>query len=99
MNSAGYGQMQLVATGRILLTADCRISILIRIWRSDMGQIGRSWTFYKGKWHEGDVRILGASSQATWLGSLVFDGARGFEGVIPDLDRHCARVNRSAEAL
>ncbi|MDR0252247.1 MAG: aminotransferase class IV, partial [Brucellaceae bacterium] len=64
-----------------------------------MGQIGRSWTFYKGKWHEGDVRILGASSQATWLGSLVFDGARGFEGVIPDLDRHSARINRSAEAL
>ncbi len=64
-----------------------------------MGQIGRSWTFYKGKWHEGDVRILGASSQATWLGSLVFDGARGFEGVIPDLDLHSARVNRSAVAL
>ncbi|MFM2277819.1 MAG: hypothetical protein RLZZ444_50, partial [Pseudomonadota bacterium] len=40
-----------------------------------------SWTFYKGEWHEGDVRILGAASHATWLGSLVFDGARLFEGV------------------
>ena len=41
------------------------------------------WTFYKGDWHQGDVRILGASSHATWLGSLVFDGARAFEGVTP----------------
>jgi branched-chain amino acid aminotransferase len=30
------------------------------------------------------------------LGSMVFDGARAFEGVMPDLDRHCARVNHSA---
>jgi branched-chain amino acid aminotransferase len=28
---------------------------------------------------------------------MVFDGARAFEGVTPDLDLHCARVNRSAE--
>ncbi|MCV3765715.1 branched-chain amino acid aminotransferase [Rhizobium sp. TRM95796] len=58
-----------------------------------------TWTYYKGAWHEGDVRILGAASHATWLGSLVFDGARLFEGVSPDLDRHCARVNASATAL
>jgi branched-chain amino acid aminotransferase len=58
-----------------------------------------TWTYYKGAWHEGDVRILGAASHATWLGSLVFDGARLFEGVSPDLDRHCARVNDSARAL
>lgn len=57
------------------------------------------WTYYKGEWHEGDVRILGAASHATWLGSLVFDGARLFEGVTPDLDRHCARANGSAQAL
>jgi branched-chain amino acid aminotransferase len=58
-----------------------------------------TWTYCKGEWREGDVRILGAASHATWLGSLVFDGARLFEGVAPDLDRHCARVNASAEAL
>jgi branched-chain amino acid aminotransferase len=34
-----------------------------------------------------------------WLGSSVFDGARWFEGVAPDLDRHAARVNASAIAL
>jgi branched-chain amino acid aminotransferase len=29
----------------------------------------------------------------------VFDGARAFEGVTPDLDLHCARLNRSAQAM
>jgi branched-chain amino acid aminotransferase len=29
----------------------------------------------------------------------VFDGARAFEGVTPDLDKHCARLNRSAKAM
>ncbi len=57
------------------------------------------WTFWRGKWHEGDLRILGAASHGTWLGSLVFDGARLFDGVTPDLDRHSARVNASARAL
>ena len=59
----------------------------------------RTWTYYKGEWREGDVYILRSASQSTWLGSLVFDGARGFEGVYPDLDRHAARVNESARAL
>lgn len=31
-----------------------------------------------------------------WLASTVFDGARWFDGVAPDLDLHCQRVNRSA---
>lgn len=57
------------------------------------------WTWWRGDWHEGDVRILGAASHGTWLGSLVFDGARAFEGVTPDLDRHSARVGASATAL
>ncbi len=58
-----------------------------------------TWTYYKGEWREGDVRVLGAASHATWLGSLVFDGARLFEGVTPDLDRHSQRANDSARAL
>jgi len=33
------------------------------------------------------------------LGTLVFDGARQFDGVSPDLFEHCARVNHSANAL
>ncbi len=64
-----------------------------------MTHIPSVWTWYRGQWHEGDVRILGAGSHGTWLGSLVFDGARRFEGVTPDLDLHCERVNASARTL
>ena len=37
-----------------------------------------------------------AGSLASWLASTVFDGARAFGGVAPDLDLHCERVVRSA---
>ena len=50
----------------------------------------------------GTRAICASSAQrrtGTWLGSLVFDGARLFDGVSPDLDRHCQRVNDSARAL
>jgi len=30
---------------------------------------------------------------------MVFDGARAFEGVVPDIDLHCARVNASAKTM
>jgi branched-chain amino acid aminotransferase len=30
---------------------------------------------------------------------VIFDGARKFEGVMPDLDLHCARINASAESF
>jgi len=56
----------------------------------------QTWTFFEGAWHEGNVPIMGARTHAAWLGSTVFDGARAFEGVAPDLDRHFARVNQSA---
>jgi branched-chain amino acid aminotransferase len=56
----------------------------------------RTWTFYAGDWHEGDVALFGPRTHAVWLGSSVFDGARAFEGVTPDIERHCARINDSA---
>jgi branched-chain amino acid aminotransferase len=59
----------------------------------------RTWTFFEGGWHEGNVPIAGPRTHGFWLGSAVFDGARAFEGVTPDLDHHCARVNRSAESF
>jgi branched-chain amino acid aminotransferase len=59
----------------------------------------KTWTFLDNDWHEGNAPILGPRTHATWLGSMVFDGARAFEGVTPDLALHCARVNRSAEKL
>jgi branched-chain amino acid aminotransferase len=58
-----------------------------------------TWTYVDGGWHEGNVGVVGPRSHVMWLGSSVFDGARWFEGVAPDLDRHCARVNASAKAL
>jgi branched-chain amino acid aminotransferase len=58
-----------------------------------------TWTFFAGDWHEGNIPLMGARTHAAWLGSSVFDGARAFEGVAPDLDLHCARVNESAKAL
>lgn len=59
----------------------------------------KTWTFVDGDWREGNVPIMGARTHAAWLGSSVFDGARAFEGVAPDLDLHCARVNASAVKL
>ena len=58
-----------------------------------------TWTFFEGQWHPGNVRIMGVRTHGAWLASTVFDGARAFEGVTPDLDLHLARVNRSATAL
>ena len=58
-----------------------------------------TWTFLDGDWHEGNVPIIGVRSHAAWLGSMVFDGARAFEGVTPDLERHCGRVNASAQTM
>ena len=54
------------------------------------------WTYFNGVWHQGDLPVMNAADHGTWLGSLVFDGARAFEGLIPDLEAHCARVNNSA---
>ncbi len=56
-------------------------------------------TYFDGAWHDGDVAVLRAADHGAWLGSSVFDGARYAHGVAPDLRAHCARVNRSAEAL
>ncbi len=55
-----------------------------------------TWTFYEGKWAEGNVPIMGARTHGAWLGSTLFDGARRFEGVAPDLDLHMQRINISA---
>ena len=63
-----------------------------------MGAIN-AWHFVDGRWVSGDPLLMTAWSHATWLGAAVFDGARAFEGVTPDLDLHCQRAVRSAAAL
>lgn len=64
-----------------------------------INQTSKTWTFFEREWHEGNLPIMGVRTHAAWLCSMVFDGAREFEGVTPDLDLHCARVNSSAKKL
>ena len=56
-------------------------------------------TYFKGTWHKGNAAVISAADHGAWLGSNVFDGARYFNGVAPDLLAHCERVNNSAQAL
>lgn len=58
-----------------------------------------TWTFFQGQWMDGNPPLMGPRSHAFWLASTVFDGARVFEGVYPDLDRHAERLVRSASNL
>jgi len=56
-------------------------------------------TFHDGLWQQGSVPVMRSADHGTWLGTLVFDGARQFDGVCPDLTPHCERVNQSAISL
>ena len=60
---------------------------------------GEIWTFFEGEWKDGNTPILGAADHGAWLGSMVFDGARAFDGMTPDLALHCARANESARRM
>ena len=59
----------------------------------------QTWNFLDGAWVEGNPPMIGPRSHAAWLASTVFDGARVFEGTAPDIERHAARVNRSATTI
>jgi branched-chain amino acid aminotransferase len=56
-------------------------------------------TWIDGVWREGNPPIVGPMTHSLWMASAVFDGARAFRGLAPDLDRHCARVVDSAVAF
>lgn len=60
---------------------------------------GKALTYVDGRWLEGNPPLMGPMTHAMWLSSIVFDGARAFEGVTPDLDMHCERAVASARAL
>ena len=55
--------------------------------------------YYQGVWHEGPVPIMDSETNAAWNANAVFDGARAFAGLAPDLDLHCQRLIRSAQSL
>lgn len=56
-------------------------------------------TWFNGEWQAGNTPIIGAADHAAWLGSTVFDGARQFDGVRPDLMLNCERIVHSAEVM
>lgn len=62
----------------------------------DISPRSTTWTYVDGEWISGNPPLIGPTSHAMWLGSTVFDGARWFDGIAPDLYLHCQRVNRSA---
>jgi branched-chain amino acid aminotransferase len=66
-----------------------------------MGKVAgaKAHTFVDGKWVEGQPPVLAPLNLGAWLSFMVFDGARAFDGVAPDLDRHCARVVTSARIM
>ena len=55
--------------------------------------------YYAGAWHEGPTPIMDSETNAAWVANAVFDGARAFSGLAPDLALHCQRIIRSARSL
>jgi branched-chain amino acid aminotransferase len=56
--------------------------------------------WHAGKWYEdAQPKLLGPMDHAMWMASVAFDGARGFDGLAPDLDRHCARLIDSTRKM
>lgn len=55
--------------------------------------------FHNGEWGVGAVPLMTSATNAAWLANAIFDGARSFEGVAPDLELHCQRAIRSAVGL
>ena len=51
------------------------------------------------RWWDSQPKVLGPMDHAMWMSSSVFDGARIFDGLAPDLDRHCERLIDSAEKM
>ncbi|MGI9437363.1 MAG: branched-chain amino acid aminotransferase [Geminicoccaceae bacterium] len=56
--------------------------------------------WHDGRWYDNEQpKLLGPLDHGMGMASVVFDGARGFDGLAPDLDRHCQRVIQSAERM
>ncbi|NJO38352.1 MAG: branched-chain amino acid aminotransferase [Rhizobiales bacterium] len=56
--------------------------------------------WHDGRWYDNEQpKLLGPLDHGMSMASVVFDGARGFDGLAPDLDRHCSRVVASAKKM
>ncbi len=56
-------------------------------------------TYHDGGFHEGNPMVMGPLDQSFWFATMVFDGARAFDGVMPDIERHCGRCLNSARVM
>lgn len=61
--------------------------------------MSKALTYVDGQWVDAETPLWSSVSHGVWLSSMIFDGARAFEGVTPDLDLHCQRAVRSANSL
>ena len=52
-----------------------------------------------GHWTDEAPRLTGPADHAFWQSSVIFDGARAFRRLAPDLALHCARAVASAKAM
>lgn len=58
-----------------------------------------TWVWFGDRWHNENLAVAGPRTHGLWLGSAVFDGARRFLGVMPDLEPHMRRALVSARAM
>ena len=56
-------------------------------------------TYHEGTFHEGNPMIMGPLDQSFWFATMIFDGARAFDGVMPDIERHMERCLNSARVM
>jgi branched-chain amino acid aminotransferase len=55
--------------------------------------------WFDGHWTDEAPKLIGPADHAFWQASVVFDGARAFRRLAPDLDLHCRRAIASCHAL
>ncbi|MEM7122867.1 MAG: branched-chain amino acid aminotransferase [Pseudomonadota bacterium] len=59
----------------------------------------QSLTYYDGDFTEGNPMIMGPMDQSFWFATMIFDGARAFDGVLPDIEKHSERCLKSARIM
>ena len=58
-----------------------------------------SIVWFNNNWHDGSKPIMSAMSQSYMHGSTIFDGARAYNNLVPDLHLHCERLFNSAKVM
>jgi branched-chain amino acid aminotransferase len=59
----------------------------------------KSFCYHKGQWVDGLTPIISSMSHTFLYAKSVFDGARAYNNLVPDLDLHCARLINSAKVM